>query len=452
MPIDSAPPVRSAPRPPVRIVHLGLGAFHRAHQAWYTAVSEPDWGIAAFTGRSPEAADLLNAQDCVYTLIERSETADHRHPIESIVEAHDGNDHQALRRLLRRPEVAVVTLTVTEKGYHRSADGRLDADDPDVIADAAALGHGLAPAEGIHLRTVPARLLCALHDRHLSRAGTIALVPCDNVADNSEALRAVLHDLARLAGAGSGWLDDTVDMISTSVDRITPRITADDMAPIALTLGYHDATPVITEPFSSWVLSGTFRGSRPSWDRGGAQWVDDIVPFERRKLWMLNGAHSLLAYLGILRGHETIAQAVTDPVCRERMHALWDLGERHLARHPELRIAEYRGDLEARFANSAIVHPLRQIAADGTAKLRNRVVELIALERDAGGTAGAALGVIAAWARFVIEEAQSGRDVDDVDLPNIKAALSSGDPVRALIARVSPELAAQDDIVQRVQD
>lgn len=440
---------RSGVRPPVRMVHLGLGAFHRAHQAWYTAMAEPEWGIAAFTGRSPDAARLLTVQDGLYTLVERTEEGDRAQLIESIVQTHDGADQQALSELLTRPDVTVVTITVTEKGYHLGPDGRLDLNDPDIIADASALGPGLAPAEP--LRTMPARLLSALQARHLAGAGPIAVIPCDNLTSNGPATRAVLGDLAELAGADGGWIDETVDVIGTSVDRITPRTTAQDIEIIARTCGYQDASPVVTEPFNSWVLAGRFRGARPAWERAGAQFVDDVEPFERRKLWMLNGAHSLLAYAGILRGHETVAQAIADPECRARMRALWDLVERHLAAHPELRTTEYRRDLEARFENAAIAHSLRQIATDGSAKLRNRIIDVIVREREAGGDADAATAVLAAWIGFVREELRSGRAIDDAAAAQIADAAASANPIRALIGVVSPQLAADEGVMRSIR-
>ncbi len=433
------------------MVHLGLGAFHRAHQAWYTAVSEPGWGIAAFTGRSAGAAEVLVSQDCLYTLVVRSDQGEETQVVESIVEAHDGTDLEALRTLLRRPEVAVVTLTITEKGYHLGADGHLDEQDAEIAADAVTLGPALEPGEGPALRTVPARLLCALRARHLAGAGTVAVIPCDNLASNGPTTTSLLRDLASLAGSDTAWIDETVDVVGTSVDRITPHVSAEEVAALAHAHRNDDATPVVTEPFRSWVLSGRVRGVRPAWELAGALFVDDIEPFERRKLWMLNGAHSLLAYSGILRGHDTVAQAVADPECRAQMHALWDMDEHGLAEHPALHTREYRRDLEARFANSAIAHSLRQIAADGSVKLRNRVVDVLIRERAAGGDGDAATTVLAAWVRFVRAELRAGRALEDAAAARIAEAVGSPDPVRALIHVISPQLAEDQSVVRRVQ-
>ncbi|QYM64561.1 mannitol dehydrogenase family protein [Microbacterium sp. Se5.02b] len=385
-------PHRTAPRAPVRIVHLGLGAFHRAHQAWYTAHADArrEWGIAAFTGRSPEAAQTLERQDDVYTLLTRGPDGDRLETVESIVAAHDGGDTDALRDYLTRPEVAVVTLTVTEKGYRRRTDGRLDIADPDVTADICALAGALADhhddvpgaVENGVLRSMPARLLWALDARRRALPdSTITLIPCDNLDDNGTALRTALADLASLTSPLLGaWIDAHVDVVTTSVDRITPRTAPADVDAIATRTGVHDEALVVTEPFHSWILSGRIRAERPRWEDAGASFVSDIEPFEQRKLWMLNGAHSLLAYDGALRGHETVAEAIADPECAALVNDLWDLAQRRLepSAHRtgvDLALPDYREALLTRFANPRIAHHLRQIAADGSLKLRARIVE-----------------------------------------------------------------------------
>ncbi|WP_258131013.1 mannitol dehydrogenase family protein [Microbacterium sp. MYb66] len=453
-------PRRTAPRAPVRIVHLGLGAFHRAHQAWYTAHADPDheWGIAAFTGRSPEAATTLARQDDVYTLLTRGAEGDHVETIETIVAAHDGGDTEALREYLGRPEVTVVTLTVTEKGYRRKPDGRLDTADPDVVADISALAGALstraddAPGtiENGTLRTMPARLLWALDARRrILPDSTITLIPCDNLDDNGGAVRAALGDLAALTSPALGaWIDAQVDVISTSVDRITPRTTADDIDAVAARRGVRDEALVVTEPFRSWILSGRIRSDRPRWEDAGASFVSDIEPFEQRKLWMLNGAHSLLASDGILRGHETVAEAIADPECAALVHDLWDLAESLLERSArrvgvDLDLPAYRDALLERFANPAIVHRLRQIATDGSLKMRARIFDPVRRARADGATGEAGIAAIAAWTRFVVAEVRAGRTLDDVAAEELARRASAADPHRALLDLLAPDFAAE---------
>ena len=443
-------PRRRTPRAPVRIVHLGLGAFHRAHQAWYTAMVDPhrQWGIAAFTGRSPDAATALARQDDVYTVLTRGPDGDDIRTIESIVAAHDGADTDALRDYLARPEVAVVTLTVTEKGYRRGADGGLDTDDPEIAADIDVLASALAePSPAVApgaLATMPARLLWGLEARRrMLPDATIALIPCDNLDDNGSALRRVLLDLAaRTCPALGAWIDAHTDVVSTSVDRITPRTTPADIDAVAATTGVRDEALVVTEPFRSWILSGTVRGERPPWEDAGAVFAARIEPFERRKLWMLNGAHSLLAYDGILRGHTTVAEAIADRECAAGVEALWDLAEELLGAAPDLDLPAYRADLRARFANPAIAHELRQIAADGSAKLRARVVDPLRQAGERGVSGAAALAVITAWSRFVVAETAAGRPLDDVAAQELARRASAADPYAALLDLLAPGPAA----------
>lgn len=437
----------TAHRPPVRIVHIGLGAFHRAHQAWYTAQADPEgaWGIAAFTGRGPDAATVLGAQDGLYTLVQRGADGDRFQVIPSIVRTHDASETSTLRHLLSRPEVTVVTMTVTEKGYRLDAHGSLDISDPDVASDAATIRHAVTSDIGVadgSLRTMPGRLLWGLLGRAESAAGPIAVVSCDNLEHNGRSARSAVLGLAeRVSPLIVERLD--VDWIETSVDRITPRVTPDDVAAVEALTGHRDLAPVVTEPYASWVLSGEFRAERPRWERAGAIVVNDLTPFARRKLWLLNGAHSLLSYAGLARGHETVSAAIGDPECATLVDELWDLDGRHLgAELTALDLEGYRSALIARFSNPAIAHRLRQISADGTVKLRNRVVDVILLDRAGGGEGDAGLRVLAEWVRHVRREHARGNGIDDIAAEDVSARVESSAPVAALVELVSPLLAA----------
>lgn len=386
--------------PPVRIVHLGLGAFHRAHQAWYTDAVDADgeWGIAAFTGRRPDAATVLAEQDGLYTLVVRGPERDEFAVITSIVEADDGADLDRLAAAIGAPTTSVVTLTVTEAAYRIGTGGQFRLEDADVQDDLAALRSG-RPAS---LRTVPARLAHGLHARRAAGSGPLAVVPCDNLADNGAATRSAVLGVAReIDPELSDWIVQNVSFVSTSIDRITPRTTPADVALVERSRGYRDDSPVVTEPFTSWVLSGDFPAGRPQWERAGAVFVDDVGPWETRKLWLLNGAHSLLAYLGSTRGHATVAEAIADPYCRERVEAFWSLAAAHLTA-PELNLPDYRAQLLERWTNRRIEHRLAQIALDGSAKLRNRIPDLVDAERGRGGTGDAGLFVVAAWIEYVL--------------------------------------------------
>jgi fructuronate reductase len=361
---------------PVRIVHLGLGAFHRAHQAWYTHAAGGEWGIASFTGRRPDAAVPLAEQDGLYTLLVRGPEGDKAEIIRSITAAHDGADLAALTGYLADRTVTVVTLTITEAGYQRGADGRID--EVAVAADIAAL-RGESEAVPV---SAPGRLLAGLAARRRADAGPIAVVPCDNLSGNGEATRTVLLSLAQAVDpALAAWVADSVTFISTMVDRITPATTDADRETAAALTGYEDRSPVVTEP---------------AWDNAGARFVQDVTPFETRKLWLLNGAHSTLAYAAPTRGHRTVADAVGDKTCVAWMDEWWDEAARHLTL-PAAEIQAYRDALTERFANPRIQHLLAQIAADGSQKLPVRVLPVVRAERAAGRMPAGGVRALAGW-------------------------------------------------------
>jgi len=386
---------RESPAPPVRHVHLGLGNFFRAHQAWYTthASDGGEWGIAAFSGRSAGLAARLAAQDGLYTLDTRAADGDHVEIIPAVVAAHAADDDAAWLGYFQDPAVVLVTSTVTEAGYLRGGDGHLDTEHPDVAADLATLRTDTRAAG----RTAPVRLVAGLLARRTAGAGAITFVPCDNLQGNGAAVRAVVRDAAALLDPSLlEWIDEHVSFVTTMVDRITPRPTPADVALVREATGREDTVPVVTEPFTEWVLEGDFPAGRPRWEDAGATFTDDIEPFETRKLYLLNGAHSLLAYAGPLRGHETVADAVTDPTCRAWIEAWWDEAVAHLTL-PDADLVDYRAALVERFENPAIRHLLSQIAADGSKKLRERVNPTLRAELAAGRTGEAATRIIAAW-------------------------------------------------------
>lgn len=397
-------PAVGLPTPPERIVHLGLGAFHRAHQAWYTAHASnaADWGIVAFTGRSRDLVDRLTPQDGLFTLVERAADADRFELIPSIVRVEAGDDVPAFVAAVADPQVGILTLTITEAGYRLAADGSPDLEDALVASDVDLLRSALTgdapddPTDGARPATALGRVLLALDARRRAGAGPIALVPCDNLPDNGGLARRALTDLAgRITSDLAEWLGESVSVVSTSIDRITPAIDTDAESHAVLeATGWLDDAPVVTEPFSDWVLSGKFPAGRPDWESAGARFVDEIAPWENRKLWMLNGAHTVLATLGQTRGHTVVSTAIDDPLCRDLVEALWDDDARQL---PDFDLADYRAALLERFRNPRIEHRLAQIALDSTTKARLRIVPVALGERAAGRDATGCAAAIAAW-------------------------------------------------------
>jgi len=383
------------PSAPVRILHLGLGNFFRAHQAWYTdnATDAPAWGIAAFTGRSPALADELQPSDGLYTLITRGPEGAAFEVISSISAAHAASDHAAWLGYWRSPQIAVVTLTVTEAGYLRAADGGLDTARSDVQADLDALRTDPNAA----VVTTPGRLVAGFLARRDAGLGPVAVVSCDNLPGNGAAVERVSNDFAAIVDPTlTEWIASNVSFVTTMVDRITPATTDADRDEVLAATGVYDPAPVPTEPFSEWVIQGAFPAGRPAWDDAGALIVEDVVPFEHRKLWLLNGAHSLLAYAGSILGYETVAEAIADPDCHAWVEQWWGEAATHLPLEPA-DITGYRQALHARFANLSIRHALAQIAADGSQKIPARIVPVIRYELAAGRVPNAGARVVAAW-------------------------------------------------------
>lgn len=434
---------RERPAPPVRIVHLGLGAFSRSHLAWYTqnAADAEEWGISAYTGSSRELADALTRQDGLYTLVVRDSEGDRFELLESIVRARSGDDVEAFLADLAAPATAVVTLTITERGYRSTADGSPDQNDVAVADDLALLATAATrPLSGLVLKTALAKLVLGLEQRRRSGSGPLTLLSCDNLPDNGGRLaRAVVG----LAGAVSpvlvDWIERNVTFPSSSVDRITPRLPAAESGSLVEVTG--DLAPVVAEPFSDWVISGDFPAGRPRWETAGARFVDDLHPWEARKLWMLNGAHTLLACLGLLRGHSTVAEAIADPLCREAVEALWS--EDAACLPAGLDLATYRSALVERFTNARIEHRLEQIASDSITKLQLRIVPVAEALLARGGTSPATATAIAAW----IVAARQGvlpESAGPVPVP--------GEPESAVVGRLGGDLATSCDYVDLVRD
>ena len=391
---------KGRPAAPIRQIHLGLGAFFRAHQAWYTdaCLDGEQWGIAAFTGRSTRLATTLTAQDGLYTLVSRGAQCDSFSIIRSLSRAHAGTDTRAWLDYFSAEQISIVSLTVTEGGYARNAAGGLDASHIDVRQDIDSLRTGADD----HLATVPGRLVAGLAARRRRDAGPITLLSCDNLPDNGTTVLRVTSELAAQVDVTLvDWIEQSVTSVSTLVDRITPATTVGEADAVQLATGYRDAAPVVTEPYSEWVLSGRFAAGRPSWDSAGAVITDDLTPFEQRKLWLLNGAHTLLAYTAPNRGHHTVAEAIADDTVRGWLEQWWDEAQRHLSL-PAEQVLAYRAALVERFANSRICHQLAQIAADGSQKLPARILPVLRLERTAHRLPNGAVLALAGWLNHLL--------------------------------------------------
>lgn len=419
------------------IVHLGVGAFHRAHQAVYTedaiGVEPGPWGIAGVSLRSPETRDALAPQGGLYALAVRDAGGERTRVVGSVTELLVApEDPEAVLGRMARPSVRIVSLTVTEKGYcHDPGTGALNEAHPDVLHDLR---------EPRRPRTAPGFLVEALDRRRRAGLAPFAALSCDNLPGNGETLARILRRFAELRDPVLGrWIEDSVPCPSTMVDRIVPATTDEDRAGVARALGLEDAWPVATEPFSQWVIEDRFPGGRPAWERVGAELVADVLPYEAMKLRLLNGSHSSLAYLGYLAGHATVSDAISDPPFARFVRGLMDEEVTPTLRVPPgADIGRYKAALLERFANPALRHRTWQIAMDGSQKLPQRLLGTIRDRLAAGAPIGRlALGV-AAWMRYVTGRDERGGaiDVRDPLAPRLAAiAAEAGGDANALSRR-----------------
>ncbi|WP_347555781.1 mannitol dehydrogenase family protein [Robbsia sp. KACC 23696] len=445
--------------PEIGIVHLGLGNFHRAHQALYTEdamlAAGGDWGICgvSLTG-NVEKRDAFRAQDGLYSLVQRGPDGVEVQVIRSLREVLTCPDDAA--RLMTRlcaPACRIVSLTVTEKGYCRDADGEVDTHHPDIAADLAHF-----PT----VRTVPGWLVGALARRRAAGMAPFTVMSCDNLSHNGAALkRVVVGFAAALDKALADWIAREVAFPSTMVDRIVPASTADDLTEAAHALGCRDALAVPCEPFRQWVIEDRFSAGRPAWEHVGATLVDDVAPYELAKLRMLNAAHSTLAYWSLLLDIETIDRAVATAPLQRYVHALLTdeimpvLGANAGIATSDIDLATYRDALLTRFANPALKHRSAQIAMDGSLKLPLRWVPSLMEARALGIAAPRLTSSIAAWIVFLSGRSVSDRrfPIQDPMAPALRDAIgaddaSDGDDAARVSALLSipaifpPELAA----------
>jgi fructuronate reductase len=393
------------------IVHIGLGAFHRAHQAVYTDDSlnrtPGPWGICGVSLRSPDTRDALAPQDCLYTVAVRDASGDHLRVVGSITETLVApEDPAAVLDRLTRPATRIVTITVTEKGYcHEPATGALNRQHPGIQHDLQNPGQP---------QTLPGFLVEALDRRRQAGTPLFTVLSCDNLPDNGHVTAGILRQFAELRDPALGqWIADNVACPSSMVDRIVPATTDEDRETVTKALGLTDAWPVMTEPFSQWVIEDHFPTGRPAWELEGAELVADVRPYELMKLRLLNGSHSCIAYLGYLAGHKTVSDAMTDPVFVSFTKSLMDEEVTPtLNVPPGADLTCYKAALVERFANPALKHRTWQIAMDGSQKLPQRLLGTIRDRLAAGQPFDRlALGV-AAWMRYVGGVDEQGQPID----------------------------------------
>ncbi|MFG1976659.1 mannitol dehydrogenase family protein [Nonomuraea fuscirosea] len=399
------------------IVHLGLGAFHRAHQAVHTQEAGDGWAICAVAPRSPDVVRALRAQDHRYTLLVRDGDDVSATEISSVRRVlHAPTETEQVVRQVADPATRVITLTITEKAY---ADTR--------------------PGSAIGL------LAAGLTRRAADGGGPVAVVSCDNLLANGRRLREAVRNVC-------GSVPEGVSFPATVVDRMVPATTREDLATAAKLTGREDLAAVVAEPYSQWVLQDDFPGGRPAWERAGARFVADVEPYERAKLRILNGAHSTLAYTGALTGVEHVADALGDPVlARLAGRLIREDVLPTLTAPPGVDLREYGERVLARMRNRALRHRCAQIAMDGSLKVPIRLLGTVRDRLATGGMPRWACLAVAAWLRHVTVSADdAGRPVEVSDPRADELRRLAHDP-RGLLAAVAPDLADHAEVAGRIR-
>ncbi|WP_161538823.1 fructuronate reductase [Escherichia albertii] len=424
-----------------RIVHLGCGAFHRAHQALYThhllESTDSDWGICEVNlmpGNDRVLIENLKKQQLLYTVAEKGAESTELKIIGSMKEAlHPEIDGcEGILNAMARPQTAIVSLTVTEKGYCAdAASGQLDLNNPLIKHD---LENPTTPKSAIGY------IVEALRLRREKGLKAFTVMSCDNVRENGHVAKVAVLGLAQARDPQlAAWIEENVTFPCTMVDRIVPAATPETLQEIADQLGVYDPCAIACEPFRQWVIEDNFVNGRPDWDKVGAQFVADVVPFEMMKLRMLNGSHSFLAYLGYLGGYETIADTMTNEDYRKAAFALMMQEQAPTLSMPEgTDLNAYATLLIERFSNPSLRHRTWQISMDGSQKLPQRLLDPVRLHLKNGGSwRHLALGV-AGWMRYIQGVDEQGNAIDVVDpmlaeFQKINAQYQGAERVKALL-------------------
>lgn len=422
------------------IVHLGLGAFHRAHQAAYTdsiaAGGDLRWGVVGVSLRSPETRDALAPQDHLYTVAVRDAHGEQLRVIGALVDSLVAPENpQAVLAAMADPRCHIVSLTVTEKGYcHDPATVTLNAQHPDIVHD---LAHPEAPRSAIGF------IVRALAMRRAAGGNAFTVQSCDNLPSNGDTTRGLVLAFAQEFDPSlARWIAEYAAFPNSMVDRIVPKTTDEDRAHVAQCLGVEDAWPVMTERFTQWVIEDKFAGPRPQWEDAGATMVSDAKPYEHAKLRMLNGSHSTLAYLGVLLGYETVDEAMSDATLSGFIDAMMANEIEPTLKRPGL--PTYRAELLERFRNPSLRHKLQQIAMDGSQKLPQRLLGTIRARLAEDVPSERLCFAVAGWLHYLGSRNDIASDplADELraaaGLPDVAAALAAALRVQAVFGADLP--------------
>ncbi|EPI2799034.1 mannitol dehydrogenase family protein [Citrobacter koseri] len=433
-----------------RIVHFGFGAFHRAHQALLTDrvlnAQGGDWGICEISLFSGDRLmSQLREQNHLYTVLEKGANGNQAIIVGAVKECLNAklDSLAAIIEKFCEPQVAIVSLTITEKGYCIDpATGSLDVSNPRIIHD---MQHPTEP------HSAPGILVEALHRRRERGLSPFTVLSCDNIPDNGHVVKnAVLGMAEKRAAELAAWIQQHVRFPGTMVDRIVPAATEESLDEITRELGVADPCAISCEPFIQWVIEDNFVAGRPQWEVAGVQMVDDVLPWEQMKLRMLNGSHSFLAYLGYLAGFQHISDCMQDSAFREAAYRLMINEQAPTLRITNVDLSRYAASLIERFANPALKHRTWQIAMDGSQKLPQRMLEGIR-EHLARGSDWPLLALgVAGWMRYVsgVDDAGATIDIRDPLSEKIRLLVESSSDAERVSALLSLQEVFGTDLVK----
>lgn len=399
------------------IAHFGVGGFHRAHQAAYLDAlmargTALDWGIVGVGTMPGDVAmrDALAAQDHLYTLVvKHPDGRTEPRTIGSILGFHYAPENpEAVLSLLADPRIRIVSLTITEGGYHlHPVTGELDSSDQALAADLQAPDRP---------RTAFGFLVEGLARRRESGVTAYSVMSCDNVLGNGDVARRMITAFARLRDPDlADWIEDRVHFPNSMVDRITPATTPEDIADLESEHGITDVWPVVCEPFTQWVLEDSFGDGRPPWDEAGVHLVEDVEPYELMKIRLLNGTHQAMAYLGYLAGHRYTHQVCTDPQFVSFLRRYLAEAAPTVPDVPGIDLGEYQDQLLERFASPTVRDTLARLCAETSDRIPKFVLPVIRERLRRGDPVDACALVVAAWARYAEATDEDGAPIEVVD-------------------------------------
>ena len=399
------------------IMHVGVGGFHRAHQALYTddllrQGGDSIWGYCGVGLLTHDARirDVMRSQDCLYTLVERSLEGDKARIIGSIVNfLFAPDDPQKVIEQMASPQTRIVSLTITEGGYYIDAStGELDDKHPDIQYD---LAHPHEP------RCSFGYLLEALDRRRLRGLPPFTLMSCDNIQSNGEVAKKMLMAFAELRDPDlRNWMSENCAFPNSMVDRITPATTDEHRALVKEKFGIDDGWPVMTESFKQWVIEDHFGLGRPAWESVGAQMTSDVLPYEKMKLRLLNASHQALCYIGMLLGYQLVHETMEDQGIRKLVEKMMDDEVTPLLSEvPGVNLADYKRTLIERFANPAIRDQLSRIGIYGSSGIPKFLLPSLEEQLQRGGPIKQMSFTIASWFRYLTGLDESGKEMPMLD-------------------------------------